>query len=216
MKSIIYVMKFWYLVLILVTLSCSCLSSRSPASKVTLPDKELEEVVVRGVYAPGGQRAVEALKKLLLEEEELKSGEPVTKALKDKYKNYLKEYFTNSGLRYCYYKKTDKEPVSDHDLRVRFYDKNGEMLAEDFLRLESPDTGDFSYRVIAYLPYQDGGHEFRIVRLEGTKEVVIESLRFESHSNLIRFTHPDTQRNRVSGEIVFDTRDNCHVTSGSR
>ncbi|MCY4512123.1 MAG: hypothetical protein OXB86_00375 [Bdellovibrionales bacterium] len=215
MKSIIYLMKFWYLFLILISFSCSCLESRSPSSKLIFPDKKLEEIIVRGNYGPGGQKAAEALRQLFLEEElDLKKGETIDEAINNRYQHRLKEYFIHSGQRYCYHKTSNKALVSNRDLTARLYDNEGKMLEEDFLRPESPVEGRFSKGVIAYLPYHDEGHEIRIVRLEGVKEVVIESLQFESHSDLIRLTHPDTQRNVVSGEIVFDTKDNCHVTPG--
>ena len=217
MKHIIYVMKFWYLFLVFMVLSCSCLESRSPSSQLTFPDKKLEEVVVSGVYAPGGEEAMEKLKKLFLEEEEeLKAGETIEEAIRNRYPGQLEEHFTHSGMMYCYRKTIIKAPVSNRNLKARLYNGDGEILAEDFLRFSSPDPADVSFTVDAYLPYHDGGHEIRIVRLEGTEEVVLHIFPFMTHSKLINITSRDTQRNRVSGEIVFNEKNKCHDTPGSR
>ncbi|MCY4512755.1 MAG: hypothetical protein OXB86_03605, partial [Bdellovibrionales bacterium] len=134
MKSIIYVMKFWYLFLISAGLSCSCLESRSPSSELTFPDTELKEIIIAGRYSSGGQKSVEALKKWLVKEGKLKERESITKALKDEYKDYIKEYFNYSEMRYCYHTANNKESDLNHDLKARLYDKVGKMLTEDNFR----------------------------------------------------------------------------------
>ena len=204
-------MKFSYPFLILITLSCSCLNSRSPASNLTFPDKELEEIIIRGGYSPGGEKALAWLKNKLIEEELLKDRESVEEAINNRYAHRLKEHFNYGGMSSCYHKTNDKEPVFKQDLRVRLYNEAGTLLTEDFLRLEKCCIfRDDDPWVVSYLPYHDKGHEVRIVRLEGKTEVVFETLSFVSRSELRRFTHPDTQRNRVSKEIVFDEKNQCH------
>ena len=206
-------MKFWYFFLILTLFSCSCLD-RLPASGITFPDKNLEEIIVRGVYYPGGQRGVEALKKSFREEYlELNDGETIEEAVKNRYQHRLKEDFTHSGERYCYHKMIDQEPISNRDLRTRLYDKNGKVLAEDFLRTESED--ELYQSITSYLPYHNEGYEIRIVRLEGTKETALYTTPFISHAGLLKVTRSNTQRDRHPPGIMFDTRDNCYVTSGS-
>ena len=217
MKSIIYVMNFWYLFLILTVFSCSCLESRSPSAELVFPNKELEEIIVRGGYSPGGDKAREWLKRKLIDEELLKTGESVEEAIRDRYQDEIEEYFNYSQMKSCYYKKNDKEPIFNHDLKTRLYNKEGIMLTEDFLRLEKCCRfRDDDPWVVSYLPYHDEGHEIRIVKLEGTTEVVLETLSYISGSELKRFTNPDTPKNRVSKEIVFNVKDQCHDHPGPR
>lgn len=214
MKYIIYTMKCSYFFFIMVLFSCSCLD-RLPAS-ITFPDKELEEIVVSGRYGSGGQRAIEALKKSFREgDRELKEGETIEEAIKNRYQHRLKEYFTHSGERYCYHKKVPKIPVTDRNLRARLYDKKEKMLTEDFLRFPYPDDGGFSRVVDVYLPYHDKGHEIRVVRLEGTKEIVLYTTSFQSHAKLLEIARSDSPKwGRHPPGIGFDTRDNCYVTPG--
>ena len=204
-------MKFWYFFLIPVFFSCSCLD-RSPASKITFPDKELEEIVVRGVYYPGGQRGIEALKRSFQEGDlELREGETIEEAIKNRYQDRLKEDFTHSGESYCYHKTINQEPISNRNLRTRFYDKHGKVLAEDFLRTDESDD-ELYQSVTSYLPYHNEGYEIRVVRLEGTKEIVLYTASFISHARLLEVTRSDW--NRHPPGIIFDTRNNCHVTPG--
>ena len=195
--------------------SCSCLD-RSPASKITFPDKSLEEIIIMGGYSPGGEKAMEWLKNKLIEEELLKEGESVEEAIKDRYQDDIKEYFNYSEMRYCYHKTNDRKPVFNRNLRARLYDRRDTLLKEDFLRLEKCCRfHDDDPWVVSYLPYHDEGHEIRIVRLEGTKEIVLHTFSFIPHARLLKVTRPDTQGDRHPPGIVFDTRDNCHVTPGT-
>ena len=212
-KSIIYVMKFWYLFLISASLSCSCLESRSPSSELTFPDTELKEIIIRGNYSPGGQKSLEALKKWLVKEGKLKEGESITEALKDEYKDYIREYFNYSEMLYCYQTTNNKESDLSHDLRARLYDKEGKMLTEDKFRFVYPDVGDFSRIVVAYLTYHNEGHEIRVVRLEKQKEMLIETFEFDSYSVVRDSTRPDTPFLLNEG-YTFDKETQCHHGPG--
>ncbi len=94
-----------------------------------------------------------------------------------------KEKFEYKGSNPCYYvKKPKKGDILDKNLRARLYDKDGNILTEDFLRVW--DTYDKYFRVISYLPYDDNGHEIRIVRLKDNQEVTLETIEFLSESQL--------------------------------
>ena len=228
--------SFLYSVLFAILLfSCSCLRKKQP----DFPKKELEEIITYGWYLPADPRRLEKLKQQMIEGRDLKEGEIFEK----KYPHYLDygdEKFNFSGRSYCYNKEKNKKAIYREDLRIRLYDKNGNLLAEDFLRLEFPenydeegryseaymkreyaedpwlydDEGNYSevyieladalgtwtpeswqidpedgvldYRSVdAYLPYHPEGHETRIVRLEGDKEIVLSSGVVYSKSYLI-------------------------------
>ena len=78
-----------------------------------------------------------------------------------------------------------------------------------------PDDGGFSRIVVAYLPYHNEGHKIRVMRLEGTKEIVLYTASFISHDRLLEIARSDPPKwGRRPLGIRFDTRDNCHVTPG--
>ena len=169
-----------------------------------------------GGYSPGGKKATEWLKNKLIKEDLLKEGESVEEAIQDRYQDDIQEYFNYSEMRYCYQKSNDKKPVFNRNLRSRLYDREGILLMEDFLRLEKCCRfHDDDPWLVSYLPYHNEGYEIRIVRLEGTKETALYTTPFISHAGLLKVTRSNTQRDRHPPGIMFDTRDNCYVTSGS-
>ena len=125
---------------------------------------------------------------------------------------YGKEQFHYSEVRYCYNKTDNKEDVFNSDLKVRLYDKEGKMLSEDFLRSESDDN--LSRSVTAYLSYHDEGHEIRIVKLNGNKEILLDTLGFAPQSELIKITYPENTLNHFDRNVIFDEEEQCHVGPG--
>ncbi len=97
----------------------------------------------------------------------------------------IKEKFEYRGIRYCYYTTKPKKDTLDKNLRARLYDKAGNILSEDFLR--TSEIFRTSTRFNSYLPYDDNGHEIRIVRLKDNKEVTIETIEFLSEAQLKDF-----------------------------
>ncbi len=97
----------------------------------------------------------------------------------------IKEKFEYRGIRYCYYTTKPKKDTLDKNLRARLYDKDGNILTEDFLR--TSEIFRTSTRINSYLPYDDNGHEIRIVRLKDNKEITIETIEFLSEAQLKDF-----------------------------
>ncbi len=131
--------SFLYSVLFAILLfSCSCLRKKQLPD---FPKKDLEEIITYGWYWPEDPRRLEKLKQQMIEGRDLKEGEIFEK----KYPHYLDygdEKFNFSGRSYCYNKEKNKKAIYREDLRIRLYDKNGNLLAEDFLRLDSPENYD--------------------------------------------------------------------------
>ena len=137
-------MKFVvYLLFIVTSFSCSCLEKPLPPEKPKFPNTNLKEIVFHGTYYPENPEELEEIKRDYRERGLLKKGE----TLKEKYPDLLDdgdENFIYSGMRYCYNKiKTeDRKPVFKDNLKARLYDKEGNLLTEDFLRLWYPDKYD--------------------------------------------------------------------------
>ncbi|MCY4512839.1 MAG: hypothetical protein OXB86_04045, partial [Bdellovibrionales bacterium] len=69
--------------------------------------------------------------------------------------------------------------------------------------------------VTSYFPYHNEGHEIRVVRLKGRKEIVLYTASFISHARLLEIARSDDSKwGRHPPGIGFDTRDNCYATPG--
>ena len=201
-------------VFILVILSFSNLSSGSAlVVPVIFPDKELEEIVVWGSYQPADPGRVKAIEEEYRRIGVLKEGE----SFEEKHPEALtadEERFMWSGEKYCYEKKKNKEPVFDKRFRARLYDRRGKLLSEDFLRFLRPvEVHDlFSVvSIVSYIPYRKEGHRYRIVRLEGEKEVILRKSKVESKTELIR-----RYASRMRGRYNFNEKRQCHNIPGRR
>ncbi len=234
--------SFLYSVLFAILLfSCSCLRKKQQPD---FPKKELEEIRSYGWYLPADPGRLEKSKQQVIESGELKEGEDFAKRFP-----YLlddgDEKVKFSGRSYCYKTKKNKKPIYREDLRIRLYDKNGVLLAEDFLRLRypenydeegryteaylereyytppevmeipedqrtKPEDGILDYRSVdAYLPYHPEGHETRIVRLEGDKEIVLSSGVVYSKSYLIQKYVHDNDPDAEWG-WTYNEESQCH------
>ena len=188
--------KNLFLLFILNLLFCSCLEKSGPLPELVLPDKDLEEIIIRGRYWPEDPGRVKAIEEARRSIGALKEGE----SFEEKFPEALRagdERVGHSGIAYCYNKTQDKKPVFNKKFRVRLYNREGQLLTEDFLRLESPENNDTSrIAMISYLPYHEEGHKIRTVRLEGKKEIFIgdQKIPFLSYEELVRKTVPAYER----------------------
>ena len=194
----------YFAVFILVALSFANLSSGSALRKsVVIPDTELEEIVVWGSYRPADPGRVKAIEDEYRKMGFLKEGE----SFEEKHPEALTagdERFNWSGEKYCYEKEKKKEPVFDKSFRARLYDRRGKLLTEDFLRLLRPTEVHDLFSVVSivsYVPYRKEGHRYRIVRLEGEKEVILRKSKVESKTELIR-----RYASRMRGRYYFDEK----------
>ena len=182
----------------------------SPDALSIFPDKRLKQIIIIGEYYPEDPERVKEIERDYRKEGLLKDGE----ILREKYPWTIdreKESFHYTYKKYCYntVKIEDRSNCYYNDnLRVRIYDKEGKMIAEDCLRLGSPErydengkyskeylkrlnTSSFgiprtqlvtaeegileSRSIIVYIPYDQSSYATRIVRLEGEKEIILES-----------------------------------------
>ncbi len=175
MKTLLYVL------FIVTALSCSC--GRDPSIGSSFPDKKLEEVIIYGYYQYKNPNRLEDFKKEVVRQSRLKSGE----AFREKYPEFLNigdENFRYSFIEYCYNKSvSSKESIFKGNFKVRLYDKENNLLAEDSLRLKSDDK-DSSF-VMAYLPYHNAGHEIRVIKIVEGKEIILRITALEAHAELV-------------------------------
>ena len=154
---------FVYFLLVLLGLSCSGISKKplseerglfsdadsdrsknlSPEELSIFPDTELKQILIRGSYYPENPEEVKEIEEEYREEGRLKEGE----ILQEKYPwthDIGKEKYHHTDVYYCYnaVKIKDRERCHKENFRVRVYDKEGEIIAEDCLKLEYPEKYD--------------------------------------------------------------------------
>ena len=136
-----------YLLLLVIVLSCSGMTKKptlKERSKPEFPDTELKQVIVRSIYYPANPERVIKKEKILRRRGDLKEGE----TLKEKYPEELnreKEKYIYTNTLYCYNEvKIEDRPncYYNDNLKIRFYDKEGKVIAEDCLRLQYPEKYD--------------------------------------------------------------------------
>ena len=154
---------FVYFLLVLLGLSCSGISKKPSSEERGLfseadsgtnenlssgelsifPDKELKQILIRGNYYLENSEEVKEIEEDYRKRGKLKEGE----TLKEKYPwmyDIGKEKYYHTNVYYCYneVKTKDRQRCHKENFRVRVYDKQGQMIAEDCWRLESPERYD--------------------------------------------------------------------------
>ena len=154
--------------------------------------REIREIRIRGTYQPEDPQRLDSFKEIVIKQGRLKPGE-VFEEIYEHLVDILDEKFENDRFNYCYENTPDgkKEPVFNKNLRVRLYDVNENVIAEDYLRVRRFRERENNYDTVSYLPYEKKGHFFRVVRLDGEKEVLLwkprtKRVRFLSKAQLIR------------------------------
>ncbi|MCY3830749.1 MAG: hypothetical protein OXF89_16605 [Rhodospirillaceae bacterium] len=156
--------------------------------------RELREIKFYGSYYAADPLEIKLTEEYYRKRGVIREGESLADSPQLKHKlEYLgKERFRTSRrpLVYCYGKILDKDRKSaivfDPDLRVRMYDRVGNLLAEDVLRDNGSPENRKSFLerrdnlrlTVAYLPYfRNGDVILRVVRLKGEKEIVLDELK---------------------------------------
>ena len=114
---------------------------------------------------------------------------------------------------YCYNEteEENKKPVLDENLWTKLYNKEGNLLSKDFLRLGGKLYPE-SQNIISYLPYRDEGYEFRVVRLKGKKEVVLKKIEIYTQEELRELSYVDNEFNQREGWVYNEERE-CHIAA---
>ena len=203
-----------------------CLVKDPNARSPIYPDKSLKEIIIGGSYRAENPKEVEELKKELLRrpictKENRDRGERCGlwegETFEDRLKNrpYVgKERFIYTEQLFCYNQMKEDKPILNKNLRARLYDKEGNLITEDFLRIDGPIDRK-SQGVISYIPYNEEGVSIRIVRLKGKKEIILKKLGMFSESKLKK-----ESTIFVGGccnwNWEFDEKKECHVSPPTR
>ena len=121
------------------------ISCNGKKEKPVYSNKDLKEIIFRGTYYPENPGELEEIEKDYRERGLLKKGETLKEKYPDLFNKRGKELFKHSSSReYCYNKTkiVDRKPVFKDNLKARLYDKEGNLLSEDFLRLWNPENYD--------------------------------------------------------------------------
>ena len=184
----------------IILLSCSCLAAQHSNREPVYPNKNLKEIIIRGNYWPENKEAAKEHEKELRE-----------RGLWKEDQEYEKERFNYSEHRYCYNETKNKKAFFRKDFRARLYDKQGKLLSEDFLRFNgsfNPKSNNFS---IAHIPYKDNGLKIVIIRLEGTKEVILYTMKLSTQSELRQISDIDNEFYRRMRGWIFNEKSECHI-----
>ena len=190
-------------------LFCSCLEKSAPLPELVLPDKDLKEIIIRGGYWPENQGRVKAIEEAYRRRGFLKEWE----SFEEKHPEALRagdERFSHFWMAYCYTETKNKKPIFNRRFKVRLYNREGKLLTEDFLRLESPKNSDDDvFSIIIYLPYHEEGYKIRIVKLQGKREIIIsgQNIPFLPYEELVKRTFPPYARRGYK----FNEESQCHV-----
>lgn len=178
-----------------------------------LPDEDLKDILIIGVYYPEDKSQVKKAKKILREWGMLNE-----KTFEEDHPGVGKEAFSPHTVHYCYDKNTIKEDLSvkdrivDKRFKARLYDKEGNTLAENFPRMQKYDDRD-SYYVMIYLPYNNKGHNIQFFRLNGDEEILLKTLNFYSHKALRRTYWDDGLGQRTSLGDFGRYKTRCHTVN---
>ena len=154
---------------------------------------ELKEVKVWGFYTRENTEEIPEAEKFF--RRYLEDGESIEEYFEKQFGHLRlgEERYGRSGQRFCRHvtdeETKNKHPVINPNLRVRLYDREWNVLSEDFLRDDSPENTKetaYTWYVIAYVPYHKRGHQLRVVRLENGKEIFLARLEFHSIQKLYR------------------------------
>ena len=208
-----FIRVFLYPLFISAVLSCSCLEKTGPPPKPVFPDKDLKEVIISGWYAPENKAKAKAREKELRSEGRLKEWE----SFEEKYSYVEKESFNYAGKFYCYNETQDKKPVFNKNLRVRLYDKKGQMLTEDYLRLSHPEDydekGRYSEKYIEDLYYRPPGvpqipDQVRLTPEEGilSSRAVISYLPYHDEGREIRIVKLQGRKEVLLKKLGFSSQ----------
>ncbi len=135
----------------------------------------LRQIVLSGYYVPEDEKEFEKSEEHYRTWGYLEEGESFKES--SLYGGEGKERY-GGKRKYCH-KETDPDDegytvIFNPNLRARLYDKEWNLLTEDYLRSSQPEMyTPFTWRVRSYVPYHPEAYYLRVVRLVENKEVAV-------------------------------------------
>ena len=197
------VMKYFLLLFVLVISGCENLldkagsnncqfcSSMGELTPPELRDAPLKEIRFFMMYKP--KYTEEKKKEAMVNREYCFINDPdrnrqrVCKYLKHIFE---KDYIDFQIKAYCYDIKPHKESIFRKNLKARLYDKEGNVLAEDYLRcdrnldgLETCHKRTYPY-LNFYLPYSKKAYKVQVIKQEEEKEIILNEKELLSYEEI--------------------------------
>ena len=194
-----------YMFFFVVIFLCNCTEK-----EIVYPEGDIKEIRIYGVYKPKDPQRLENRINKFIKGGRIKN----RKEFKERYPHYLDlgdESFEKSPDIYCYDRTLAKMPVFNKNLIVRAYDRDKNLLLEDYIRVNNVDEKNNSFSIISYIPYDPKIYFIYIVRLEGKKEVVFWDSRgkqVKSKAELIHLSKPLPYD--VKNEFEYHSKTRCH------
>lgn len=191
-----------------------CEGKLPPLPPIDFPEKDLEWLIITGRYTLENPERVK---------EAIDAHFPIERLEGESREDYIKrnsyllkrgdERFKYSQILYCYNKRDprDKTEASFPYLKARLYDKEGNILEEDFLRF-NPEYIHRDYRSFSvHIPYHNEGHRLKITKeLKGKETEVFMDIPVRSKAYLI--SESIRNRGEESSEVDFQYKEGmkCH------
>lgn len=212
---------YTYIFIFLTLLSCSCRETKT--KETVYPEWDIKEIRIYGRYQPEDPKRLENMINNFITGDGVISQSRVKnrKEFEERYPHYLdigdEKFHEHPQFHYCYDRALDnKEFPFNKDLRVRLYNKEEKIIAEDYLRVTRFDEQNNSFSIVSYILYHKEGHFFQVVRLEGTKEVVLwkpgkRGFAIVPKAELIHLSKPLPQG--FDNEFEYDKKIRCHYST---
>ena len=122
--------------------------------------------------------------------------------------------YSSAGKIFCFRDTNEeikeKNAIFDPNLRVRLYNKSGQVISENFLRdsaFDLDEPGPYGRAVVSYIPHREEGHKLKIVQLASEGETVIATLAFYTLEEL---------REDSTRLLGYSLSGDCYVPPGKR
>lgn len=149
----IYVLLFVFLIPLL----CHCTEK--------YPEGDIKEICIYMLYKAKDPKRLEDQIKRLLERGRIKNREEFKKKYPLRLNLGDESFSEHPTYFYCYDEECDKATVFNKNLLVRSYDRENNLLSEDYLRAKRIDVEDNEFSTVSYIPYSPKIHVISIVRL---------------------------------------------------
>ena len=116
------------------------------------------------------------------------------------------------GGHYCYDTKKDKESIFNKNLKARLYDRNGSVLAEDYLRCDrhldmTKTCHTYTQPSLNfYLPYSKKADKVEVIKIEDGQEVFLKEIRYSKYGSKKKLLNYD----EITKSNTYYKGLNCH------
>lgn len=119
-------------------------------------------------------------------------------------------------MEFIFFQKVRKKKILDKNLKAHLYNEEGNLLSEDYLRVEE-ESYSGAQSVVSYLPYHKEASTYQIVRLQrGRDKNLSRKETAFSQSFLIEDTYYYSSHPEANAGWSFDKERECHISHPSK